>query len=232
MMLKSVLFTALAVISLPVAAKSVDWTPYLKGIQNGCDLQDIYANGVKYDRDGNPRVDDYDVSDLLGLGGQRPSGEEPMSGKKSKMPKALQPSVSKYQIKDGTVNVYLKNAVAFGQPIHRISYEVPWMAESFTIYFSNANFTKLKPQFYAIVDNKKYPIGKEKHWIAVFDEKTDETTYKSITAAQAKKLKAIGNGHIISITANGWSEEIEYYYGNKLTFDTKTKSIACESFSE
>lgn len=125
MMLKSVLFTALAVISLPVAAKSVDWTPYLKGMQNGCDLQDLYGNGVKtlsYTSDDYANEDD-DVSDLFGLSGQRPSGGEPMYGKKSNMPKALQPSVSKYQIKDGyTVNVYLKNAVAFGQPIHRISF--------------------------------------------------------------------------------------------------------------
>lgn len=68
-------------------------------------------------------------------------------------------------------------------------------------------------------------------------KQTHTTTYKSITAAQAKKLKAklkdddSGENWLISITANGWLN-YGYYGGSELTFDTKTKSIACESFSE
>lgn len=45
-MIKSVLAAALIVISMPVMAKSVDWTPYLKGMQNECDLKSINVNSV------------------------------------------------------------------------------------------------------------------------------------------------------------------------------------------
>ncbi len=45
-MIKSALAAALIVISMPVMAKSVDWTPYLKGMQNECDLKSINANSV------------------------------------------------------------------------------------------------------------------------------------------------------------------------------------------
>lgn len=74
-MIKSVLAVALIVISMPVMAKSVDWTPYLKGMQDGCNLEDLYQNGVKkfaVDSDGDGVADgestDYDLLDLIGVG--------------------------------------------------------------------------------------------------------------------------------------------------------------------
>ncbi len=37
------------------------------------------------------------------------------------MPKALQPSVASYKVVGEGVDIRLKNAVAFGQPIYRIA---------------------------------------------------------------------------------------------------------------
>lgn len=239
-MLKSMLALTLFVISSSVVAKSIDWTPYLKGMQDSCDLQDIYKDGIietPIDSDNDGVIDyvdgDNDLMKLLGM----PEGEK---GKKSNMPKALQPSVSKYHSKEGGwgVDIHLKNAMAFGQPINRInlSYEA---GTNLKVYFNNTNFSKLKPQFTLDVDGNKYPVGSNKAWEMTAHENphtnTFTPTYKSITSAQAKALSQnntdVYERGLIIINKNGWSEEW-YVGGSGLTFDVKNKHISCWSWAD
>ena len=221
-MIKSVLAVALIVISMPVTAKGVDWTPYLKGMQNECDLKSINANSV------------------IGL-----SKGDIRQFKKSNMPKALQPSVASYKVVGEGVDIRLKNAVAFGQPIYRIAERDEGWSNEFVVYFSNANFTKIKPQFTMTINNQKYPVGTEKSWFFTikYNDDTEELTYvyrnTNMTSAQTQKvLKKINNDEtgdyddgLALVNKDGWSYNSPLG-GSGLRFDTKTKSISCWSWSE
>ena len=100
-------------------AFGADWTPHLKMMQNDC------ANFGGYG----------DIMKLIG------------EGKKTNMSKKLQADIVKYTYKDDEVDIRLKNATAFGQPITRIVAEYPPTSYvALHIYFANGNFNKIKPK--------------------------------------------------------------------------------------
>lgn len=118
---------------------AADWTDYLKGMQDSCDISDI-------------------------------------SQAKSDIPKNLQSSIIKYTTKnsihygdDATVDIRLKNATAFGQPIHRIKFDSGDDTVFLSVYFSNTDFKKVKPQFVLKnASNQTFRVGKEKRgWLVL-----------------------------------------------------------------
>ena len=249
-MIKPVLAVALIVISMPVMAKSVDWTPYLKGMQDGCNLEDLYQNGVKkfaVDSDGDGVADgestDYDLLDLIGVGyGSYGMDHTAIKkAKKSNMPKVLQPSVAKYTTKKigdygARIDIHLKNAVAFGQRITRIVYGSNHAGEvetyyTFTLYFANKDFSKIKSKFYVTINGKKHFIGEKKKWELsdwkdsdsgvdlIFTEIPFNTKSKSYSDMEA--IISQNYWHIIS-RSDAWE-------GGFLEFNTKNRSISCQS---
>lgn len=219
-MLKSILVVVLLMASGSAMAKSVDWTPYLKGMQESCDIN---------------------YGDLVELFGD---------GKKSKMPKKLQPSVAKYMLEPHEkTSVQLKNATAFGQPITRIVFEHPETSYvSLTVYFANSNFTKIKPQLFLKLEDEKYSVGTNKAWSMLARETSemDEHGYPivkyshspiSIKQAQVIKNSRKNGGDygkfdgLAYIDNNGWFRDIEGGEGESsysgLSFDVKKKSVMC-----
>lgn len=133
------------------ATAAVDWTPYLKGMQDHCSY------------------DSKEFWQALGFG--YPAGEP----QKAKTPKALQASVSGYSVKEKKklrngddhyldIIIKLKNATAFGEPITKVHYYIGYEFYGLEVTFANNNFTRLKPRFTMTYDGKKYPVGSNKYW--------------------------------------------------------------------
>lgn len=216
-MKKSLLIATLITLNGSAMAM-VDWTPYLKGMQNfggdGCDIR------------GHSDIPEWNADVFLGQ----------KNGKylKSNMPKALQNSVSKYTAKrspyqdpyaDTTfydVDIQLKNAVAFNKPITRITSK--WgNTYKFTVHFSDGNFAGIKPQFYMTVNDTKYPVGSNKYW--AYDAGDSYGSYYSISQAQYNKLKNGEDVAVIAIHDNGWHTNDFGEYS--LNFNSKNKTISC-----
>lgn len=203
--LKAVMVAALLTISSSVWA-AVDWTPYLKEMKDECDFF----------------VEDI-ISEALG------------DGNRHHMPKALQPSVASYSHTQSTTDVRLKNAIAFGQPITRIVVGTTDDDTFTTVYFANADFVKIKPQFTVYVDGKDHAIGgKPQAWGMVYTEtgETDEdgepemdVSYTPILPQQLKKGAGTFDA-ILNVHENGWRYRTEAVYAS-LNFDTKAKSVSC-----
>lgn len=179
---------------------------------------------------------------------------EPFITGKNKIPKKLQPSITKYiggAYNNEKTDIRLKNATAFGQPITRIVIEHPETAYgSLTIYFANASFTKLKSQFTVNVNGTRHAVGKAQAWgiTGIPTGKTDEygtpimkLSYTPISQQQMQKIeKNYWSGEAketsgfdggLGITNDGFSifhpNNVDISFQIKLTFDAKNKSITC-----
>ena len=182
---------------------AADWTNYLKGMQDSCNISKI----------------------------------ETTISKKSAIPKNLHTSMTKYTVKNsmfGTkdVDIRLKNATAFGYPIHRITHNITSENMEFVVYFSNSNFTKIKSQFTIKVEGKSYAVGAKKSWL-IYSE-SENIKPQKILNVPYKGMDAdyFGNqsdwNNVLIIEDQGW-----LYYGTEygqypfLTFDSKKKTITC-----
>lgn len=216
-MLKTALMAGLLAVSGSAWA-AVDWTPYLKGMTDGCNYPNFYTS---------------------------------VGGGKIKLPKKLQSSVSKYSTfshDNGNYgdNIYLKNAVAFGQPITRITRTLMGVErESLTIYFANTKyFNKLKSEFALVdVNGKRHAVGKKQYFLAtpIPTEEIDKDwyepihvlSYKPISQQQVREFEkkaeneypnpSLDNSYIVYIQENGWS----MIDGTDLSFNPKNKSVTC-----
>lgn len=217
------LVLVMALIALNGSAMAVvDWTPYLKTMQDSCTKPNIEQIFGLVET-----TDEYGGTDYV--------------LKQSKIPKELKASIYKFnESSPHYIDVQLKNAVAFGHPIKSIAY-IEEAGYSFTVYFANNNFTQAKANFFFTVNGKKHPVGIHKYWHVTrhYDEQTDTSTstYKSINKTQYLKYdKQIEKGdnnnlNIANIDNNGWYEG-GYYSGRGLSFDTKEKSIKCFMWAE
>lgn len=191
-------------------AFSADWTNFLKGIQNGCET--------------------YTLREKL--------------QKKTSTPKALQANISKYTTKAGadgqkSVDIRLKNATAFGKAITRIYLDnSEWGNQSLEIYFTDGNFSKIKPTFTTTVNGQKYAVGKNQAWLVPHNEheeyqKAVSIPYQGVTYKMYKHLDKDDSPHIIVIHNNGWwdnsmgGDAMGGYKG--LEFDSKKKMVSCSS---
>lgn len=211
-MLKPILIAGLLGVNL--SAWAVDWTPYLKSMQNECDFSIINV-----------------PTKALG------------DGNKTNIPKSLQPSIVSYAHTDEKTDVRLKNATAFGQPITRVVTGY-LNGDTFflTVHFANANFTQIKPQFSIDVDGKSYVVGTKQAWGVTYTE-TDQidedgepvidTSYTPISQQQKQQVQRhLSNDDqaafdaLLEIHENGWRYDTGKVF-TSLSFDGKNNSLSC-----
>jgi hypothetical protein len=186
---------------------AADWTDYLKGMQDSCDISDI-------------------------------------SQAKSDIPKNLQSSIIKYTTKnsihygdDATVDIRLKNATAFGQPIHRIKFDSGDDTVFLSVYFSNTDFKKVKPQFVLKnASNQTFRVGKREAWLVGLEsEPFVKTTYRGrdfddYFDKQYRLKEANPNYDVIFYTyENGWGF-LGAAYGSGIEFNDKKRSVTCDYY--
>ena len=212
--MKALQLTLLAtVLGFSSQVMAADWTNYLKGMKEGCQIDSLRKTIQK----------------------------------KTSIPKSLQGDITKYTSQkqeevDNKVDIRLKNATAYGQSITRISYEPEWGGSYLKVYFTNDNFTKIKPQFTVKVDNKSYAVGAKKAWLV--DYNNEEVNRKPLSVSYKGgtyndyfnedgvfKDQSWRNANwyeIVYISDNGWnhtgSHMGEY---NSLDFNNKNKTVTC-----
>ncbi|WP_435939186.1 hypothetical protein ACSF85_02480 [Moraxella bovoculi] len=132
-------FLTLATITTVANATPIDWTPYLKEMQNSCDFRAIETMF-------KPTYNEITL---------KPSYP--------RLPKSLRSSISSIS-QYGDLN--LKNAVAFGHPIKKIS---PPLAvgdgSGITIEFANTKFFDLLPTFTLSDGRKTEKAGTKHYWV-------------------------------------------------------------------
>lgn len=225
MKLKVLSTIALLAISMSSHASSVDWTPYLKSMQNSCDMSGL-----------DKLMETYSDTKKL------------PKGLASSVVEIEESGISYF-------NVKLKNATAFGYPLAEIEYSMSMNGTYGThLIFKDASFMKLVPSFYVTSDNgKKHPAGTQKLWVEVYslnangkskyvrtvnrpyentdfnacigNQYCDYTQHDHIMKKADKWVGKLGKNQYadpIRTNKDGWDKGYNY-----LVFDKQAKMIQC-----
>lgn len=225
MKLKVLSFITLLATAMHSHASPVDWTPYLKSMQNSCDrsglekLMKTYSSTKKLPKELTSSVVDIEED-----------------------------SIFYFEAK-------LKNAAAFGYPLVGIEYNMSGNGTySTNLIFKDVSFMKALPSFYVTSGNgKKHPAGTQKLWVEVYnldangkskyvrtvnrpyentdfnvcigDQYCDYTQHNHIMKKADKWVGKLGKNQYakpIRTNKDGWDKGYTY-----LIFDRQEKKIQC-----
>ncbi len=171
------LMSLFACLSAPLSATAGDWTPLLKGKQDGCQY--------------------HDFMDIL--------YKEQVVAKHLKAD-VVSHKVKALGDEGGYATLILKNAKAFGYPLKKITDESNGYIVKFTLHFHQANFDQLLPKFKYTHDNHSITAGSNQALIVEtqYNPDTDKDETTSVTAIKRpKSVKMVGEGDFVITHQDG-----------------------------